>query len=172
MPLPVVEVREPPDALDADEPLAFLVHAARRRLQRIVVRHAELAVAAVDARAEPEPVGLDEGKYFLVRERVDVSDDEELLAVPDELGDVFAEERERRVRDDDIGLLQERDALRAAEVAVTPKCVDADLLRVGDAVFARLAADSPLVPVMVAFRAAKQPRQTKRRTSRVSLLRP
>lgn len=115
MPLPVVEVREPPDALDADEPLTFLVHAARRRLQRIVLRHAELAVSAVDARAEPEPVRLDEGEDLLVRERVDVPDDEELLAVLDELGDIFAEERERRVRDDDIGLLQERDALSAAD---------------------------------------------------------
>ena len=46
-----------------------------------------------------------------------VPDDQELLPVLHELGDVLAEEGEGRVGDHDVRLFQERDALGAAEVA-------------------------------------------------------
>ena len=52
---------------------------------------------------------------------VQVADDEELLAVLDELCDIFAEEGERRIGDDDVGLLEEFDAFGGAEVAVAFK---------------------------------------------------
>ena len=62
-----------------------------------------------------------EWKYLLIFNCVYIADDEELLAVLDELGDVFAEEGERRVGDDDVGLLEEFDAFGGAEVAVAFK---------------------------------------------------
>jgi hypothetical protein len=67
--------------------------------------------------AQPDFVLLDEWEDFLVGDGVFVADDEELFAVFDELGDILAEERERRVGDDDVRLFQELDALWAAEVA-------------------------------------------------------
>ena len=48
--------------------------------------------------------------------------------------DVFAEEGEWRVGDDDVRLFEKFDALRRAEVAIAFERTDADLLRVGDAV--------------------------------------
>ena len=52
---------------------------------------------------------------------VQVADDEELLAVLDELCDIFAEEGERRIGNDDIRLLQEFYALGGTEVSVAFK---------------------------------------------------
>ena len=52
----------------------------------------------------------------------------------DQLRHVLAEQRERRVGDHDVGLLEQLDALRAAEVAVALERLDADLLGVGDVV--------------------------------------
>ena len=82
------------------------------------VRDTEPLLAAVVV-AKPEPVFLDELEDFAVGDGVLVAEDEELLAVLDELADVLAEERERRVGDDDVGLVQQRDAFGGAEVAVT-----------------------------------------------------
>ena len=68
--------------------------------------------------AEPHLVVADERKYLAVGDGVHVADDEELLVVLHEEGHVFAEERERRIGDDDIRLVEKRDALGRAEVAV------------------------------------------------------
>lgn len=84
----------------------------------VVVWDPEPLLAAVVV-AEPEPVVLDELEDFAVGDRVLVAEDEELLAMLDELGSVFTEERERRVGDYDVGLLQQGDAFGGAEVAVT-----------------------------------------------------
>jgi len=62
------------------------------------------------------------------------SENQELLSELHQLRDIFAEERERRVRDDDVRLHQQFDAFGRAEVAVTLQLVDADLLRIGNAV--------------------------------------
>ena len=51
-----------------------------------------------------------------------------------ELRHVLAEQRERRVGHDDVRLLEQLDALRAAEVAVALQRLDADLFGVGDVV--------------------------------------
>ena len=66
----MVQVCEPADALDADVLDAIFVDAPTRRVQRIVVRNAELAVAAVDGDAQPQLVVLDERKDLLVGDRV------------------------------------------------------------------------------------------------------
>ncbi|MDE0066482.1 MAG: hypothetical protein OXN44_06380 [Acidimicrobiaceae bacterium] len=64
---------------------------------------------------------LDEREGFLVGDRVLLAEDQELLAVLDKLGDVLAEQAERRVGHHDVGLFQQRRALRATEIAVTFK---------------------------------------------------
>ena len=54
-------------------------------------------------------------------------DNNELLLVFDELGDIFAEEAEGGIGDDNIRLLQQLDALGATEISVTVQSVDSDL---------------------------------------------
>ncbi len=63
-----------------------------------------------------------------------MTDDEELLFKLHQLRDIFSEERERRIRDDDVGLHHQFNALGRAEVAIALQLVDADLLRIGNAV--------------------------------------
>ena len=65
---------------------------------------------------------------------VHIADNEKLLVVLDELRDVFAEEGERRIGDDDIGFLEEFDAFGRAEVAVALEACE-DVLAVLDEVF-------------------------------------
>lgn len=82
-------------------------------VSRHLKKHPDVEVRA----AEPQPVVLDKREDVLVSDRIGVPDDQELLAVLHELGDVLAEEGEGRVGDDDVRLFQVRDALGAAEVA-------------------------------------------------------
>ncbi len=65
----------------------------------------------------PQVVVLNQREDFFVGDCVLVCDDQEFLAMLHELGDVLAKEGEGRVGDDDVRLLQVRDALGAAEVA-------------------------------------------------------
>ena len=105
MTAPVVQICIPADALNADVLDAVFVHAVTRRVQRIVVWNAELTVTAVDGDPHPKLVGLDEREELFVGERLEVADDQELFPVFNELREVRAEERERRVGDDDVRLL-------------------------------------------------------------------
>ncbi len=82
-----------------------------------MVWNAELTVAAVDRGAQPQLVVLDEREDFLIGDRVLVPDDQELLPVLHELGNILLEEGEGRVGDHDVRLLEQLDALGAAEVA-------------------------------------------------------
>jgi len=86
-----------PDILDS-----IFIDARTRRVQGVVVWDAELAVAAVDRGAQPELVGLDQRKDLEVRDRLYVTDDQELLLVFDELSDVLLEKGEWWVRDNDV----------------------------------------------------------------------
>ena len=56
--------------------------------------------------SEPKLVILDERKDLLVGDRILVANDQELLVMFDQLGDILPEQRERRVRDYDVGFLQ------------------------------------------------------------------
>ncbi len=80
-------------------------------------RELELPFAAVDSLPQPHLVGLDERKNLFIGDRLHVTDDQELLAVLHELGDILLEEGEGRVGDHDVRFFQERNALGAAEVA-------------------------------------------------------
>ena len=71
---------------------------------------------------------------FFVVDRIFISNDDKLLPVFNQLRHIFAEEREGRVGDDDVGLLEEFNALRRAKVAVALKLADANFLRVGNSV--------------------------------------
>jgi hypothetical protein len=60
-------------------------------------------------------------------------DDEEHLPVLYQLLNVLAKQRKGRIGADDVRLLEQFDAFRAAEIAVAFEIVDADFLRVRDA---------------------------------------
>ena len=132
MALGEVEVGEPADVAHAPPLLAGRVDLEVRRLRLVVVGDLEPEVAGLVA--EPDLVRLDEREDLAVGDGVHVADDEEPLGVRGQEGHVFAEERERRVRHDDVGLVEERDALRRAEVAVALEARE-DVLPVADEPF-------------------------------------
>ena len=72
----------------------------------------------MDTRTKPNLVGHDQREHLLVLQRIHIPDDQKLLLVLHELRDILAEQRERRIGDDDVGLLQKLDALAAPEVAI------------------------------------------------------
>ena len=84
--------------------------------------------------AKPYAVIHEQGEYLLVRDGILVSDDQKLLLVLHELRDILAEQRERRIGDDDVGLLQELNAFGAAEIAVPLELPDRHLVVVDDQV--------------------------------------
>lgn len=112
-----VEVGEPADVAHAPPLLPVRVDPEVRRLRFVVVGHLEPEVARLVT--EPDPVRLDKRKDFAIGDGVHVANDEEALAVFHQEGHVLAEKRERRVRHDDVGLVEERNAFGRAEVAVT-----------------------------------------------------
>ncbi len=82
---------------------------------RYFEKHPHIEVRA----AKPHFVVLDDWKDLLVGNRIGVPDDQELLPVFHEQGNVLAEEREGRVGDHDIRHFHEFDALGATEVAAS-----------------------------------------------------
>src|SRR6185437_3886866 len=83
----------------------------------VVVRDPEPLDAAVVV-PKPKPVGHDVREDGRVLHAVLVAEDQELLAVVDEQVDVFTKKTERRVGHHDVGLVKERHALRASEIAI------------------------------------------------------
>jgi hypothetical protein len=63
-----------------------------------------------------------------------LSDDQKLLFILHQLLNILAKQRKRRIGDDDIRLLEQLDAFLAAKIAVAFEFVDANFVRVGDAV--------------------------------------
>lgn len=57
-------------------------------------------------------------EYFLISNRFLITQDDELLVVFNENGDIFTPKRKRRVGDDDIALVEELKAFSVAKVAV------------------------------------------------------
>ncbi len=86
---------------------------------RPVVRYFE-EHSYIEVRAsKPHPVVLDEWKDLQVGDRIGVADDEKLFLVLCKLSNVLLEKRERRVADHYVRLLEQFDALGAAEVAAS-----------------------------------------------------
>ena len=84
--------------------------------------------------SNPQSVVAYEWKDFLVGDGIVVSKNQEFFTVLHELRDIFAEERERGICDNNVGLFEEFDAFRRAEVAIAFEIVDSYLRRVGDTV--------------------------------------
>ncbi len=131
MALPVIEIGKPADAFDPDELVAVLVNPVRRGGQRVMVRNPELPISARDARTKPYPVVPDKREHLLVGDGVHIPDNQELLFVLHELGNVFAKQRKRRIGHHDVRLSQKPDAFRAAEIAVALQWRDAYVLDLG-----------------------------------------
>ena len=116
-----------------------------------MIRHDERRRCAC-VYAEPHPVFLDQPEDLLVGDGVHVPDDQELLLVLHQLLNVLPKQRKRRIGDDDIRLLEQLDAFLAAKIAVAFQLVNADFVRVGDAVVVLVAVvfevDSPLRRVL------------------------
>ena len=112
----VVEIREPTYVPKLDQPRTLVVDAVGE-LPHHIRRDAEIRIPLGKTRSNPHLVLFDEREDLLVGDRVLVADNQELLPVLHELRYVLTEQRERRVGDDDVGFLEERDALGAAEVA-------------------------------------------------------
>lgn len=71
--------------------------------------------------AKPHYVILQKRKNLLIRNCVLITNNHELLLVLHQRRHVLAKQRERRVRHDDVRLIEQRQALLGAEIAVTLK---------------------------------------------------
>ena len=69
--------------------------------------------------SEPHSVFFNQRKYFFVSNRVDISDDQKLFIILNELRHIFPKERKWRVGNDDICLLQQFNTFIGSEIAVT-----------------------------------------------------
>ena len=74
---------------------------------------------SLKAVAQPYLIMLYERKYLLVLDSILVTDNQKLLVKRHQLRHILPKQRERRVGNDDVGLLQKLDALAATEVAIT-----------------------------------------------------
>ena len=130
MALCIIEVCQPTNAFYPDEAFAVLVNPASCRIQWIMIRHPELAIATVDAYAQPKAVFHHKRENLFCRQGIDIANDEELLLVSHQLRKIFPEEGKRRIGDDDVGLPEEFDAFGRAEVSVAAQFADADFFGV------------------------------------------
>ena len=112
MPLCDVEVGEPAGVSKAAPVRAVLVAPASPLAHLIMIGDDESDGGRI---AEPQLVAPDEVENLFVADRVLVPDNQEPLVVFDQLLDVLAEQRERRVGDDDVRLLEQLHAFRADE---------------------------------------------------------
>ena len=122
MPLPDVEVGNPADVPHRPPLLPALVLPVSRLPRLVVVRHAEGHVPGVVP--EPHLVPPDEREGLLVLGGALRRDDHERLLMLDKRRDVLPYQRERRVRHNDVGLVEERHTLGAAKVAAPLKQLD------------------------------------------------
>lgn len=71
----MIQVCVPANTLDSDVLRAVFINARTCRVQRIVVRDAELAVPTVDGDTQPQLVGPDERKHIVVGDGILIPDD-------------------------------------------------------------------------------------------------
>ena len=83
----------------------------------VLIRGVEMRRASLEAIAQPQLIVDDVGEYLLVDDCSLVAHYQKLLPVPHQLRHILAEQRERRVCDHHVGLPQQLDAFRVAEVA-------------------------------------------------------
>ena len=84
--------------------------------------------------SQPNLILLNESKYFLVRDGILMSNNQELLVILHQLRHILPEQREWRVGDDDVGFFQEFNALSAAEISITLERQHTDFFRIGNVV--------------------------------------
>lgn len=118
MPLFMVKIREPSNALDPDEFLSVFINAASRRLKRVVIRNPKFSITTAYARSKPDFIGADQREEALVGHGIHVADNQEPFVVLNELRDVFPKQGERRISDNYVRLLQDVDALLTPKVSV------------------------------------------------------
>ena len=106
MAIRVVHIGVPPNALDPNEFIAFLINTVACCLKGVVIRHAKFSITAMNALAQPKCSILNQLEYLLIVERIHVPDDKKLLLVLDQLLNVFAEQGEGWIGDDNIRLLE------------------------------------------------------------------
>ena len=73
----------------------------------------------MNAWPQPDLVGLYKGEDFLIGDSVDITYDDKHLPMLYQLSDIFAEEGEGRVGDDDIRLLEKLDTFWTSEVSIS-----------------------------------------------------
>src|SRR5258705_90506 len=94
----------------------------------------------MDALPQPDFTVLHEREDLFVVKSVHMPDDEELFLVLHQLRDILPKQRERRIGDNDVSLLEQVDAFLAAKIAVGFESARLDLREVRKALLLLLAA--------------------------------
>ena len=95
----------------------MLINSAPCCVQRVIIGHIKLAVAAGNTRPKPQFVIAKKRKDFFAGDGIHIPDNQKLLAKIHHLRHVFTKEREGRVGHDDVSLTQQFFALLRTEVA-------------------------------------------------------
>lgn len=111
----MIEIRKPATVAELHQSGLLVINAGGVFLAG---RRREVGIPSIEPIAEPHLIFFDERKHFFVRDRIHVAYNQELLLVIDQLLHILAKETERRIRDDDVGLLKKLHTLFASEVAV------------------------------------------------------
>jgi len=114
----MIEVCEPAYIAKFDESGVLVINAFRK-LPTAACGNAEVRVPIGESRPKPQPCVFDKREYFLVGNGVLWSNNDEIFTMVYELGYILPKEGEGWVGDDDVRLLEQLDALGAAEVAAS-----------------------------------------------------
>ena len=111
------------------------------------VRCGKEGIARSKAVAQPNLIVLEQRKHLLVGYRVHVSDNRELFATVDDPFEKLAEEGERRVGDDEVGLVTQLCNLMRTEVTVAVKVLPAEVVDVDAIVAVGVSVENEDAPV-------------------------
>ena len=105
MALLVIKVSEPAHPFHANELPPLFIPPPTRRFQWIIVRDHKLAITRMDARPQPYLISHNIREHFFACYRIDIANDEKLLAVLHQQRHELPEFRKRRISANDITLL-------------------------------------------------------------------
>ena len=119
MPYCIVKICKPSNTFYPNIFSAILIYTASCRMERIVIRNIKLPISTMNTCAEPYFVIFDKRKNLLIRNCVDIPNNQKILLICNELSNILSKQAKRRICHNNIGLFQIRNTFLAAEVPVT-----------------------------------------------------
>ena len=117
----MVYIRKPTHAFYSNEFATRLVNPPPGGVQRILLRDFKLTISTVYSRTHPHFICHNQRKRLFICYGIDISYDYKLFIGFRYPGKKLTEKRERRIGDDDVGLISQSRNLCATEIPITIK---------------------------------------------------